>query len=134
MTDEDLKNMILKLLDYDKKTGIFRWKKREGTDFSSRMFNGKFAGRKAGTVRKDGDIRIVIGNKYYSAHHLAYFLKTGTYPEVKIYHKDGNLGNNNWNNLTTEKPITSKKKTVHKIELGGINYGLLKQIDDLARV
>lgn len=65
------------VITYNSKTGIFRWK-------VSRY--GCKAGTVAGYKRTDGYIAIVIDNKLYLAHRLAWFYVHGYFPENGLDH------------------------------------------------
>src|SRR5262249_54636343 len=57
------------LLDYDSKTGEFRWRKQ--------MSLSAKAGDVAGTRRNDGYCSIKIKGRDYRSHQLAWFYMTG---------------------------------------------------------
>jgi HNH endonuclease/AP2 domain len=79
------------VLDYDSKTGEFRWRKR--------LSQSTQAGGVAGTFDRDGYLRITIKGRIYRAHHLAWLYMTGKWCPAFIDHRDGNPSNNCWANL-----------------------------------
>ena len=83
---------LRELLDYNKKTGEFRWRKRPG--------GGARSDLSAGHVESDqGRRRIGIDGRVYSAHQLAWFYVTGRWGKPIIDHRDGDGTNNRLNNL-----------------------------------
>jgi hypothetical protein len=86
VTQEQLKT----LLDYDPRTGVFRW--REGR---SNIAEGDVAGCK----RKDGYILIGIDGIVYLAHRLAWLYMQGKWPPRGIDHRNTDKGDNRWRNL-----------------------------------
>lgn len=87
---------LIGALDYDPKTGIFIWKFR--ADCSS-SFNGKWAGKKAGTLNWQGRVMIVINGTKFAAHRLAWLYVYGTWPENNIDHINGDPSDNRIENL-----------------------------------
>jgi hypothetical protein len=76
---------LRELLDYNKKTGEFRWRKPR---------NGS-----AGHIPGQGRVFIRIDERLYAAHQLAWFYMTGRWCKPTIDHRDGDATNNRWNNL-----------------------------------
>lgn len=74
MTQEYLKS----ILDYDKETGIFRWKKK----VCCKVVVGKIAGYK----EKRGYTVMKVDKKQYRAHRLAYLYVYGKLPNNHIDH------------------------------------------------
>lgn len=97
---------LQKLFSYDPLTGILTWKHQA---WQSPQFNGKYAGKIAGTVhegyivvgwRSEGEPRTV----YYLAHRLIWKLVTGEEPDEFIDHRDTDKLNNRWVNF---RPATN---------------------------
>lgn len=86
---------LKELLTYDPITGIFTWNKVEG---KSPQWNGRFAGKIAGSLNNKGYVKIGIDKKYYSAHRLAFLFMGLPIPEI-VDHTDRDKSNNKWNNL-----------------------------------
>lgn len=80
-----------RLLDYDLKTGLFKWRARA----SSR----RPAGSVAGFTLKSGYVLIGVNQRHYLAHRLAWFYVTGEWPIGTIDHRDRNKGHNAFHNL-----------------------------------
>lgn len=88
-----LSNERLKeLLDYDSNTGIFRWLAKRGRATS---------GSVAGSVMKNGYLRIRIDGDMYLAHRLAWFYVYEKWPEGDIDHINCNKKDNRIFNLRT---------------------------------
>lgn len=80
------------VLDYDRDTGIFRWKQQVKYD--------KPVGSIAGTVRRFGYVYIgVCGSGQFAAHRLAWMMYYGHDPVGEVDHIDGNPSNNSIKNL-----------------------------------
>jgi hypothetical protein len=79
------------VLDYDSKTGEFRWRKR--------MSRSTRIGDIAGTLDRDGYRKIALRGRQYRAHQLAWLYMTGKWCPAVIDHRDGNPANNRWSNL-----------------------------------
>lgn len=73
-------------IKYDPVTGVFE------------RLDRKQAGGKVGWVSKTGYLYVSVSQTQYKAHRLAWFLMTGSWPNV-IDHIDGNKTNNVWSNL-----------------------------------
>ena len=82
---------LKELLSYDKNTGIFRWKVRKAYKIK--------IGDIAGNLRKDGYKRVMIDEKLYSAHRLAWLYVYGEFPKHEIDHINHNKGDNRISNL-----------------------------------
>jgi len=82
---------LLEVLDYDSLTGIFKWRISK----ARRVCAGDIAGHKD----QLGYIIIVIDQKYYKAHRLAWFYITGELPQQHIDHKNRVRDDNRLNNL-----------------------------------
>lgn len=66
------------LLDYDPSTGVFAW--------SLSPANRSKAGRRVGTIAKNGYVMIAILGKTRLAHRLAWLITFGRFPEYGIDH------------------------------------------------
>jgi hypothetical protein len=89
ISPEQLCARIAEMLDYDPKTGIFRWKCRTGT---------AVPGAVAGHLAADGYIYVRIDRKLHKAHRLAFLLSNGYLPPI-IDHIDGDRANNALSNI-----------------------------------
>lgn len=73
------------IINYDPKTGVFRWNNR--------------ANKLAGSINNEGYLHIGISYKIYKAHRLAWLIMMDKWPEFEIDHRDTNRSNNRWKNL-----------------------------------
>ena len=82
---------LVRLLDYEPNTGLFRWK----TKISRKAVVGELAG----CHRADGYVVIKLNGTRYRAHRLAWLYMTGQWPTEFVDHRDGDRSNNRWANL-----------------------------------
>lgn len=89
-----------KLLEYQPDTGEFFWKHRPDAIHS---WNTQNAGRKTGFHDRHGHIHIGVTfgrvKVRVSAHRLAWFMMTGTWPRQDVDHINGNRADNRFANL-----------------------------------
>lgn len=85
---------LRELLDYNRVTGVFRWKYVKGEEATKRL-PGKIAG---GPRSKHSYIQLGLDGKRYYAHRVAWFYVYGTWPKY-IDHRDRNKQNNALLNL-----------------------------------
>jgi hypothetical protein len=117
---------VKELLDYDPSTGNLYWLPRPNTSGPNKCFNRKFAGKVAGTVRRntiDADSVLVrIYKKTYHASHLIFVYMGKKRPEV-IGFRDGNPLNLRWSNLTTSnlKEVAKRRKEA-RISKTGVKW------------
>lgn len=103
------------ILDYDKDTGIFRWRHRSAYPA---WWNTRFAGRIAGSVQPNkGKLYWVIIIDYvpYFGHQLAWLHITGEWTEFPgntVDHRDGDGLNNRFDNfrLATQQQQSFNRK------------------------
>ncbi len=81
---------LLRVVSYNRTTGIFRWRVR----ISTKCFTGDIAGSTKNYSRNQYVVIIIHRHKYF-AHRLAWFYVTKKWPSLKIDHKDRN-GTHNW--------------------------------------
>lgn len=82
--------ILKKNLFYDEILGIFTWKLKKC---------GVTAGMVAGTISKDGYVKVWINQKSYMAHRLAWLYVYGEFPNSVIDHINGDRSNNQIVNL-----------------------------------
>lgn len=94
---------IKQVLDYNKGTGIFRWRRRPTYMFpttrSCAIWNGKYAGKIAGYISEYGYREITINDVKYGAHRLAWAIVHGEWPPNGIDHENGKQDDNWIDNL-----------------------------------
>jgi hypothetical protein len=103
--DEITENLI-----YDKATNSFFWRERsfgKGKRTDS-VWKSRFAGKRAGSVRKNGYRVIVINRRHFGEHRLVWFIETGEWPP-QIDHLDGDRLNNSLSNLRAANPRINGK-------------------------
>lgn len=82
---------ILKLLDYDRATGTFRWKETRS--------RGALKGAIAGGLYTHGYINIRSLGKNHLAHRLVWFVEKGLPLPAEVDHINGNRADNRIENL-----------------------------------
>lgn len=87
---------LRRLLDYSPDTGEFKWKDR--TDIKLAV-NSRISGQLAGTSDKLGYRRIIIKNKQWLAHRLAWLYVYGELPPYHLDHINGDPRDNRIVNL-----------------------------------
>lgn len=94
MTQDELKAR----LHYDPETGVFTWKERADGYARSAYWNSAYAGKPAGCINKVGYLKLVINDKQYLGHRMAFLYMTGRMPE-EVDHINGVRSDNRWANL-----------------------------------
>ena len=89
---------LLRVFIYNPDTGILLWQKRQPNTRGAKIFNARFAGKCAGTIR-EGYLSVEYNNLSYFAHRIIWKIVTGMEPPEWIDHEDGNPLNNKWNNI-----------------------------------
>jgi len=84
------------LLDYDASTGTFTWLPRKN---AYRGWNKKFAGKPAGHITNHGYLRIVIYERKYFGHRLAWAWMSGEWPDHEVDHRNLVRNDNRYKNL-----------------------------------
>ena len=96
-------NFLREILRYDPETGQLYWNRRELSQCISAkacgIWNGRFAGKIAGSLGAKGYCVISIEQSLYGAHRIAWALHTGAWPEHDIDHTNGDRSDNRISNL-----------------------------------
>lgn len=88
--------VLRELFDYNPETGELTWLRRPE---KTGQWNGKYAGKAAGTPRK-GYVSVTIDRQKYQAHRLIWKLVFGTIPNEKMVdHENGICDDNRLENL-----------------------------------
>lgn len=107
-------NILVTSLDYDKDTGIFRWK----IDCGGRKGNRIKAGSIAGSLNGEGYRDIGINKRVYRAHRLAWLYVTKVWPNCVVDHKNGIVNDNRFDNLRLATDRQSSENRTHKNKYG----------------
>lgn len=83
--------LVRALLKYDRKSGLFYWRRNRGNVKVGDIAGNVHAAR--------GNVDIGINYRLHKAHRLAWLYVTGSWPNGPIDHVDGNQQNNAWQNL-----------------------------------
>ena len=108
------KQLLMELLIYDSRTGVFIWREDRGRLAKK--------GQTAGTQNCFGYIEITIKGKRYRAHRLAFLYMAGKLPKDEVDHINTIRNDNRWENLreatrsenSRNGPIRKKNKAGYK--------------------
>jgi len=98
---------LLRLLRYDKETGQF---------FNITKLDASGNAVPVGSLGTRGYIKVYVYGRYYSAHRLAMFYETGTWPEHDVDHINGNRVDNRLENL---RCVTRQQNSQNRIKVYG---------------
>lgn len=87
--------MMQERLHYNDINGELRWK----LPTSNRIR----AGMRAGRTHENGHIEVRLENRYYMAHHVAWAIFYGAFPDKPIKHLNGNKSDNRLDNLSIKE-------------------------------
>lgn len=100
---EEVLDGIRDRLEYDPETGEFKWLPMPSTTKSNRMYNGKYAGKVAGSAHYSGRVKgyidINVGGFRFRAHRLAWYKVYGKWPEGELNHINHDRSDNRILNL-----------------------------------
>jgi hypothetical protein len=103
---------LIEVLDYDKHTGLFRWKISTARKIK--------IGDQAGWKHSKGYIVISIDNESFYAQDLAWFFEKCEWPSSVVDHKDTIRDNNIFSNLRLgTKSQNSQNVNIHRDNLIG---------------
>lgn len=108
---------VIDLLDYDKQTGLFTWKKYD-------KYHPYLYKSCAGTIR-DGRIVIKINGTAYYAHRIAWFIEYGEQPNI-IDHINGDVFDNRIVNLRNVSHYENAKNHGKIINKSNLSCGVRK--------
>ena len=105
MNQELTQEYLTTVLNYDKNTGIFTWKRRDRSVFKSdramNAWNRKCLNKRAGNINTINYRTIrLLGSNHYE-HRLVWLYVYGYLPKIEIDHIDCNRSNNSLSNLRT---------------------------------
>lgn len=110
---------LLRILNYNKDSGIFKWK-------FLKINNQVNVGDEAGSYGNGGYITIQINKILYKAHRLAWFYVTGNWPKDRIDHKDSITNNNCFDNLreanASQNSYNYSKPITNTSGIKGVSY------------
>ena len=106
--------------DYDRSTGVVIWKERPSEHFphmtECRRWNGRFAGREAGSPVNGRHLQTAINGVNFLLHRVVWKLETGEDVD-EIDHRDRNGLDNRWENLRPATRYTNMQNR-GKIRVG----------------
>ena len=102
------------LVNYNKETGDFTWRRREEFDRFIKAWNNKFAEKSVGNITRKGYIQVVIGRKGRNPigillHRLAWFIVHGEVPPSMLDHKNQVKNDNRITNLQLSSHLDNAK-------------------------
>jgi hypothetical protein len=92
---------LLQRFHYDTQTGDLIWKAKTVNDRWDKIWNSRFAGKRAGSIKQQNTYKCIdvrLDGKKYLAHRLIWYMMTGKWP-FAIDHIDHDATNNRWRNL-----------------------------------
>lgn len=109
------------ILSYDSNSGDFIWLKRNADSRSIKIFNAKFAGKKAGCICPRGYKYIHIREfGILSCSRLAWLYFYGYWPKNEIDHINGNPSDNRISNLReATRSQNASNRGIHKNNKSG---------------
>ncbi len=111
LTQERLKE----LLEYDEETGLFTW-------LVNRSGSAKAGCMAGGMSKSTGYMRVVVDNKIYNSHRLAFLYMKGYMPENEVDHINRIKYDNKWVNLReVSKSCNLRNCCISKNNISGIN-------------
>lgn len=112
---------LISLLSYDPDTGELTWLPRAGISRADKIFNTRFAGKRAGSQCPRGYRYIKIHQKFYSESRLVWFYVTGNLPADEVDHRDTNPSNNRFANLReANRSQNGANRSLHKNSVSGV--------------
>lgn len=107
---------LREVLHYDPVTGVFTWLRRQD---GNEKWNGRWAGKSAGSLSDKGYILIRVDYSRYRAHRLAYLYMENYIPE-EVDHIDHCRSNNAWDNLRdADRTSNGQNVSMHATNTSG---------------
>lgn len=111
---------VKECFDYDPETGLLTWRHRPQSHFptenSMKSQNGKFAGKVAGTISKEGYVHIHLKYRLFLGHRIAWLMHYGSLPDRLIDHINGITSDNRICNLRqcdARQNMWNKRRSSH---------------------
>lgn len=116
---------IKRLISYDPKSGLLRWRPRQQSDFASmssfKAWNTQFAGREAGSISKTGYVVVSLSGQKMLGHRIAWVIHHGRWPDALMDHVNGLRADNRINNLREATPAqNAQNQRRHKSNKSGV--------------
>ena len=113
--------IVKAVLDFDPLTGDLIWRRR----FQSPQWSGRYAGKPAGSLTRNGYVEISFDGISYLAHRLAWLIAHGEAPD-EIDHVNGNRSDNRITNLRKATRLQNKQNlktyATNTTGLAGVTY------------
>lgn len=94
---------LRELLEYDAARGMLLWKRRPveycANQRMCNVWNGRFAGKRAGNLGIGGYWEVSVLDRTFPAHRVVWALCTGSWPTFHIDHINGDRTDNRFENL-----------------------------------
>lgn len=111
------REIVRELLHYDPSTGVFTWKARGREWFRGerecKSWNNRYAGARAGTVRKYPTgyqkCEVKLLGKDHRAHRLAWLYMTDEPMPEQLDHRDRDATNNAWSNIRASSSMENNR-------------------------
>lgn len=102
MIEELTQEYLNRILSYDDETGVLTWRVHKGPKV--------YPGKVAGSLDKDGYVRLKVDYKTRKAHRIIWKMKTGEWP-VEIDHINRVKSDNRWVNLRSTNRSGNMRNT-----------------------
>lgn len=111
---------------FNYKEGTLFWKPRTEITAYDKVFNTRFANKKAGCPNRKGYYRIRVDGVSYQVHRLIYYMFNGVEPDL-VDHFDGDVSNNLIENLRSATLlINARNRKKHRDNTSGHSNVFLK--------
>lgn len=105
LSEAELTILIPMVLDYDPETGVLTWKNHKKAYLN---------GRRAGSLDRDGYLRVGLCKQKLYAHRIAWFLHFQKWPSCEIDHRNRDRSDNRISNLREAERIENIANSVRK--------------------